>query len=146
LQAEEKPVRGNAASTFRRKVLPFAEEEKTTPWVAGGKVSRHCDSQRVRADVDALRMWGVGRVDSAFASGSPGQKVSVWQTKKEQWLPRRSGDEPALRIASEGVDLQAERSIPSPLRSTGRSKAESQLRAQSKSERRGTEMGRIDSG
>jgi hypothetical protein len=58
LQAEAKPVRGNAASTFRRKVFPFAEEAKTTPWVAGGKVSRRCDSQRVSADVDALGMWG----------------------------------------------------------------------------------------
>jgi hypothetical protein len=127
-------------------VLPFAEEEKTTPWVAGGKVSRHCSSQRVSAEVEALGMWGVGRVDSATASGSPGQKVSVRQAKSEQWLPRRSGDQPTLRIASEGVDLLAERSIPSPLRSTGRSKAESQLRAQSNSERRGTEMGRIDRG
>jgi hypothetical protein len=86
-------------------VFPFAEEEKTTPWVAGGKVNRHCDSQRVCAEVEALRIGGVGRVDSATASGSPDQKVSVRQTKGEQWLPRRSGDEPALRIASEEVDL-----------------------------------------
>jgi hypothetical protein len=27
LQAEAKPGRGNVASTFRRKVLPFVEEE-----------------------------------------------------------------------------------------------------------------------
>jgi hypothetical protein len=105
LHAEAKPVRGNAASKFRRKVLPFAVEEKTTPWVAGGKVSRHCSSQRVSAEVEALGMWGVGRVDSATASGSPGQKVSVRQAKSEQWLPRRSGDEPTLRIASEEVDM-----------------------------------------
>jgi hypothetical protein len=142
MHAEAKPVRGNVASTFRRTVLPFAEEEKTTPWVAGSKVSRHCSSQRVSARVEALGMWGVGRVDS----GSPDQKVSVRQAKSEQWLPRRSGDQPALRIASEGVDLLAERSIPSPLRSTRRSKAESQLRAQSNSERRKTKMGRIDGG
>jgi hypothetical protein len=126
--------------------LPFAEEKKTTPSVDGGQVHRRCDSLRVSADVDALGMCGVKRVDSATASGSPGQKVSVRQAKSEQWLPRKSGDEPALRIASEGVDLQAETSIQSPLRSTGRSKAESQLRAQSKIERRGTKISRIDGG
>jgi hypothetical protein len=97
-------------------------------------VSRHCSSQRMGAEVDASGMWGVGREDSAIASGSPGQKVSVRQAKSEQWLPRRSGDQPTLRIASEGVDLLAERLIASPLRSTGRSKAESQLRAQSKND------------
>jgi hypothetical protein len=109
-------------------------------------VHRRCDSQRVSAEVEALVMWGVGREDSATASGSPDQKVSVRQAKSEQWLPRRSGDQPSLRISSEEVDLLAERSIPSPLRSTGRSKAESQLRAQSNSERRKTKMGRIDGG
>jgi hypothetical protein len=105
LHAEAKPVRGNVASTFRRKVLPFAEKEKTTPWVAGGLLNRHCDSQRVSAEVEALVMWGVGRVDSATASGSPGQKVSVRQAKSEQWLPRRSGDQPWLSISSEEVDM-----------------------------------------
>jgi hypothetical protein len=91
-------------------------------------------------------MWGVGRVDSAIASGSPGQKVSLRQTKGEQWLPGRSGDGPAMRSASEGVDLQAKRLLASPHRSTGLSKAESQLRAQSKNEHRGKKMGRIDGG
>jgi hypothetical protein len=105
MHAEAKPVRGNVASTFRRTVLPFAEEEKTTPWVAGGKVSRHCSTQRVSARVEALGMWGMGREDSATASGSPDQKVSVRQAKSEQWLPRRSGDQPAMRIASEEVDM-----------------------------------------
>jgi hypothetical protein len=41
-------------------VLPFAEEAKMTPWVAGGKVSRHCSSQRVSAEVEALGMSGGG--------------------------------------------------------------------------------------
>jgi hypothetical protein len=50
-------------------VLPFAEEKKTTPWVAGGKLNRHRDSQRVSAEVEAIVMWGVGREDSATASG-----------------------------------------------------------------------------
>jgi hypothetical protein len=109
-------------------------------------VHRRCDSQRVSAEVEALVMWGVGREDSATASGSPGQKVSVRQAKSEQWLPRRSGDQITLRIASEGVDLQAKRLLASPHRSTGRSKTESQLRAQSNSERRRIEMGRIDRG
>jgi hypothetical protein len=69
VQAEAKPIRGCAASKFRRTVLPFAEEKKTTPWVAGGKLNRHRDSQRVSAEVEAIVMWGVGREDSATASG-----------------------------------------------------------------------------
>jgi hypothetical protein len=127
-------------------VLPFVEEKKTTPSVDGGKVHRRCDSQRVSADVDASGMWGVGRLDSAIASGSPGQTVCVRQTGYKQWQPRSSDDGPGQQSGSGEVDMQAKRLIESPLRSTRRSKAESQLRAQSKSERRGTEMGRIDGG
>jgi hypothetical protein len=56
LQAEAKTVRGNVASTFKRKVFPFAEEEKTTPWVAGGKLNRRCDSQGVGADEGGLQI------------------------------------------------------------------------------------------
>jgi hypothetical protein len=86
-------------------VLPFAEEEKTTPWVAGGEENRHCDSQRVRADVNALGMCGVGRVDSAIASGSPGQTVSVWQTWYKHWQPGSSDDGPGQQCGSEEVDM-----------------------------------------
>jgi hypothetical protein len=124
-------------------VLPFAKEKKTTPWVAGGKLNRHRDSQRVSAEVEAIVMWGVGREDSATASGSPSQTVSVWQTWYKHWQPGSSDDGPGQQCGSEEVDMQAKRLIASPLRSTGRSRAEYQLRAQSKIERRGTKLGRI---
>jgi hypothetical protein len=82
-------------------------------------VNWHCDSQRVSAEMEALVMWGVGREDSATASGWPSQTVSVRQTGCKQWQPGSSDDGPGRRIASDTESLQAEKSIASTFRRTG---------------------------
>jgi hypothetical protein len=69
-------------------------------------------------------------------AGPYGERVRLAGYKR--WQPRRSGDEPARRIASDTVRLQAEKSIASTFRTTGSSKAESQLHAKPNSEHRRT--------
>jgi hypothetical protein len=72
--------------------------------------------------------------------------VSVWLTWYKRWQPGRSGDEPALRIASDTAGLQAEKSIASTFRRTGSSRAERKLHAQPNSKHRRTKISRIDEG